>query len=91
MFCRDVIASLCDVRQETDAIAPDYPFFEQVSSVAEAIAYFESVKRGLSASEIDRRFEGNSLQGRLPAWHDFAEGLVLDFWRERHSVGSTTP
>ena len=87
MFCRDVIASLCDVRQEIDGIAPEYPFFKQVKSVAEAIAYFDSVKRGLSAAEIDRRFEESSLQARLPGWHDFAEGLVSDHGKERHSVG----
>jgi hypothetical protein len=72
VYCSDVIASLCDLSEEIQAIYPNYPFYKFVSSVSDAINFFETVRNEKSAKEIDTAFAGRRPKDLLPTWEDLA-------------------
>ena len=61
--CKDVIASMVDLREEIDAIAPGYPHWCQVQSVGEAADWFLEIREVLTLSRVDSDFAESS-----PGW-----------------------
>jgi len=76
IYSRDIIASRCDVSEDMHSIAPDYPFFAQVGSVAEALEYFRSVTLSYSPEEIDGKYESIFEKQNILSWDLMAARLV---------------
>lgn len=70
MYSRDVIASTVDLSDEIEAIVGKYPFWRHVSRITDAIDWFESVKKRMSADEIDEVFDEYPIERILPHWDD---------------------
>ncbi len=76
LHSRDVIASRCDLHEEMESICPRNPFYRQVASVEEAIAFFQEITETHSPHEIDAYYERMEAKGFLPSWQDFATRLL---------------
>jgi len=76
IYSRDVIASLSDVSEDLHSVADNYPFFQQVGSISEALDYFGIITRGYSAKEIELRFESTHSNWKTFSWDHMALRLA---------------
>ncbi len=76
IYSRDVIASLCDLDEDVFSVAPGYPFFRRVGTVSEAVDYFQSISKDLSADAVDRSFAAASDAWNIFSWDEMARSLI---------------
>jgi hypothetical protein len=76
LSCRDVIASFCDLSEEINALCPGHPFYKQVNTVSEALAYFANVWETYTSDEIDTIYETLEAKDYLPSWDMLARQFV---------------
>lgn len=81
IHARDAIASLADLEEEIEAVAPGYPFWRRVRSVAEARDYFLDLRERMRPEEIDARFREAGADWRLPDWSGHAAALLAELTR----------
>lgn len=82
----DAIASLADVREEIEALAPGYPFWREVSSVGEAVEWFRSLRDDLGVDLLDQRMAEAQASFRLPNWAETGQ-KVADILEKRAPAG----
>ena len=85
LYVGDVIASLCDLQEEVDALVPGYPFYRSFSRLEEAIEYFQDVRNKYTAADIDKVLEPYLSAWDVPAWHGLAARLIE---KGLHGAGS---
>ena len=76
LHSRDVIASFCDLQDEVENICPGNPFYRQVATVEEAIAFFQQVAQTHGPDEIDAYYARMEAASFLPSWRDYATRLI---------------
>jgi hypothetical protein len=76
LSCRDIIASFCDLNDEIEALCPDTPFYRQVATVEEAIAYFREIAKRYTHHQIDAYYAELEDRQYLPTWDGLA-GKIL--------------
>lgn len=68
----DAVASLSEIKDEVMELAPGYPWWKEVSSVAEAVNWFSDLRR----DPAWRMHGANELRAALPSWHKTADELI---------------
>lgn len=68
IHCTDVIASLADIKEEMDAIAPSYPHWRYVRCVSEAADWFQEMRDTSRTLGLDKDFEEHSNDWVVPDW-----------------------
>ena len=76
LYMGDVVASLADIREEVEALAPNYPYWCEVSGVSEAIAWFREVRDDMRLECIEKQMDVFHTSIELPSWFDTARKLV---------------
>lgn len=72
LYAGDAIASLSEIRDEIDALAPGYPYWKEVSSVSEALDWFRKIsEEGAWLEE-----SGTGVRDNLPDWTETARKLI---------------
>jgi hypothetical protein len=71
LYVGDAIASLSEIREEVNALVPDYPWWREVTSADEAVIWFKSLRN----DPAWRAHCAQPLQRSLPDWPKMAGGL----------------
>jgi len=76
LYIGDAIASLSDISDEMEALAPTHPFWRRVESVAEALHWFREIRDTVDSDMLDHAFALTSPNWKIPDWSHTGQKLV---------------